>query len=163
MAEKPSHSHRIRYAGPERRFDRLSEWPHIVSRRAALAGLVVAASFGADRGNSVIAGPISDTAATENGAGPVFSATGPDAERYGAAKGFPVPGYLRTIWHGNPYEPYYRVGAFSHFDEINTTRRIKHAAKPWMFKRTQVEIPYSYRGKQSSMRNICRVIPSWAF
>jgi hypothetical protein len=31
---------------------------------------------------------------------------------------------LRTLWQGNPYEPYYRVGAFSHFDAISTTRRI---------------------------------------
>jgi CubicO group peptidase (beta-lactamase class C family) len=124
----------------------VSRPPTIVSRRAALAGLAAAAVC-----RSAFAGPLPETAPADNGAGPVFSATGPDAERYGAAKGFPVPGYLRTIWQGNPYEPYYRVGAFSHFDEINTTRRIKHAAEPWMFKRTQVDIRYSYRGKQSSI------------
>jgi hypothetical protein len=55
-----------------------------------------------------------------------------------------------TIWQGNPYEPYYRVGAFSRFDELNTTRRIKHAAK-WLFNRAQVDIRYSSRGKRSSI------------
>jgi hypothetical protein len=55
----------------------------VVSRRAVLAGLAA----------SVISGPAS---AEETGgnpktdAGPVFSPSGPDAVRYGAAEGFPV-------------------------------------------------------------------------
>jgi CubicO group peptidase (beta-lactamase class C family) len=85
--------------------------------------------------------------------GPSYSLTGPDAERFGAAKNFPVPGHLRAILHGNPYEPDYRVGAFSHFDETETTRRIQHATEPWRFKRTSVDIRYSYRGKQSSIED----------
>jgi len=111
---------------------------HIISRRAALLGLAASAACGPAK-------------ADLDGAGPIFSATGPDAERYGVAQAFPVPGYLRSIWQGNPYDPYYRVGAFSHFDEFNKTRRIKHAAEPWMFKRTQIDIRYSFRGKQSSI------------
>ena len=92
---------------------------HILSRRAALAGLVVTAACG-----SAIAEMIPDSPATGNGAGPTFSPTGPDAELYGAAEGFPVPSFLRVRLYGNPYEPNYRVGAFSHFDEIYTTRKI---------------------------------------
>jgi CubicO group peptidase (beta-lactamase class C family) len=122
-----------------------------LSRRKALASLAVVAAYGAVGNNSAAAEPIPTGGTAAHGAGPIFSATGPDAQRFGAAKAFPVPGVLRTIWEGNPYQPAYRVGAFSHFDEGNTTRRIKHAAKPWMFKRTQVGIRYSYQGKPSSI------------
>jgi CubicO group peptidase (beta-lactamase class C family) len=85
--------------------------------------------------------------------GPVFSRSGPDAERYGAAEGFPVPGYAEAIRQGNPYQAEYRVGAFSHFDAIYKTRRIKHAPEPWMFKRSQADIRYSYRGERSSIED----------
>jgi CubicO group peptidase (beta-lactamase class C family) len=122
-----------------------------LSRRKALASLAAVAAVGAVRDNRAAAESIPTGGAAENAAGPVFSATGPDAQRFGAAKGYPVPGVLRSIWEGNPYDPVYRVGAFSHFDEFNTTRRVKHAAEPWMFKRTQVDIRYSYRGKPSSI------------
>jgi hypothetical protein len=106
----------------------------LVTRRAALAGVAAAAAYGAAGGYSANAEPASDSTAA-NRAGPVFSATGPDAERYGATEGFPVPGLLRARLQGNPYRPEYRVGAFSHFDEIYSTRRIARAATPWMFKR----------------------------
>jgi CubicO group peptidase (beta-lactamase class C family) len=128
MAEKPEHR-------------------GLLTRRAALAGLAAAATYGAARGNSAFAQP---AATAENGAGPVFSATGPDAEFYGAAEGFPVPGLLARR-KGNPYEPKYRVGAFSHFDEIYPTRTIKSAAAPWMFKRAPADIRYSYKGSPSSL------------
>ena len=82
--------------------------------------------------------------------GPVFSATGPNAELYGAAEDFPVPGLLARR-KGNPFEPKYRVGAFSHFDEMYPTRRIKRAGAPWMFKRSAADIDYSYRGNRSSI------------
>jgi CubicO group peptidase (beta-lactamase class C family) len=119
---------------------------HIISRREALAGLVATAACG-----PAIAETIADSAATGNGAGPTFSPTGPNAELYGAAEGFPVPSFLRARLHGNPYEPNYRVGAFSHFDEVYTTRKIKRAVTPWMFKRSPAELRYSYRGKPSSL------------
>jgi hypothetical protein len=51
----------------------------------------------------------------------------------------------------DPYEPRYRVGAFSHFDEIHPTRRIKRAATPWNFKRTAADIHYLFRGSPSSL------------
>jgi len=89
--------------------------------------------------------------AVENELGPVFSPTGPDAELYGAAEGFPIADRSLPIQPGNPYQPKYRVGAFSHFDEIYPTRRIKRAATPWMFKRSQAEFSYSYRGNRSSL------------
>ena len=119
----------------------------LLTRRAALAGLAAAATYGAGKDNFATAQP---AAAAENGAGPVFSATGPNAELYGAAKGYPVPGLLARR-QGNPYPPGYRVGAFSHLDEFLTTRRVRRAATPWTFKRSAVDVSYSYRGKPSSL------------
>ena len=117
----------------------------LLTRRAALASLAAAAC------GSAMAGPIADGMAVENVAGPVFSPSGPDAELYGAADGFPVPDPALARRQGNPYEPRYRVGAFSHFDEIYPTRRIVRTAAQWMFKRAAADIRYSYRGNQSSL------------
>src|ERR1700730_161750 len=96
-----------------------------VSRRAVLANLAIAAAYG-----SAMAGPLADSAAAEN-SGLGVSASGPDAELYGAAEGFPIANRALPVEPGNPYEPKSRVGAFSHFDEIYPTRRIKRAATPW--------------------------------
>ena len=116
---------------------------HIVSRRAALAGLAAA--------GLALPGSIRYSAAAEDNVGPVFSPSGPNAELYGAADSFPVPDRALARRQGNPYEPKYRVGAFSHFDEIYPARRIKRAGTPWMFKRSAADIRYSYRGNQSSL------------
>jgi CubicO group peptidase (beta-lactamase class C family) len=128
MAEKPDH-------------------PGLLTRRATLAGLAAATAYGAAMGNSTLADP---AVAAEYGAGPAFSATGPNAELYGAAEGFPIPGLLARR-QGNPYEPRYRVGAFSHLDEFLTTRLIRRAATSWMFKRSAADVSYWYRGKPSSL------------
>jgi CubicO group peptidase (beta-lactamase class C family) len=119
------------------------------SRRSALAGIAAGAAHIALRGPAA-AEPIRERN-TENAAEPVFSATGPNAEHYGAAEGFPVPSFLQAVSQGNPYEAAFRVGAFSHFDEIFATRQIKRAAVPWTFKRSQTEVRYSYQGKPSSL------------
>ena len=113
----------------------LSGPKYILSRRAALAGLAATA----------ISGSIPLGAAAEDSAGPVFSPSGPDAERYGAARGFPVPDAGLARQQGNPYEPGYRVGAFSHFDEIYPTRPIKRAVTPWSFRRAQPDMSDSFR------------------
>jgi len=102
-------------------------------------------------GASLAGQPIAASWATENSADPVFSPSGPDAERYGAAQGFPVPNSALARQQGNPYPPKYRVGAFSHFDEIYPTRLIKRAAVPSMYKRTLVDFRYRFQEKQSSL------------
>ena len=112
----------------------------LVSRRAALAGLAIAASWG-----SVVAEQVSANTLGENSASPTFSPSGPHAELYGAAEGFPVADYSLARQPGDPYEVKYRVGAYSHFDEIYPTHRIERAAVPWMFKRSQAEIRYYFR------------------
>jgi CubicO group peptidase (beta-lactamase class C family) len=87
----------------------------------------------------------------EDGAGPVFSPSGPNGELYGAAEGFPIAD--RTLAHqpGEPHEAKYRVGAYSHFDDIYPTHRIKCAAAPWTFKRSQTDVRYYYWGNRSSV------------
>jgi CubicO group peptidase (beta-lactamase class C family) len=116
----------------------------VVSRRAALAGLAA----------SVIGGSASADATRERipetEVGPVFSPSGPDALRYGAAEGFPVAVPMRVHQPGDPPDKY-RVGAYSHYDEIHRTRRVARAASPWTFKRAQADIGYSYRGNPSSL------------
>src|SRR3954453_4223052 len=96
----------------------------LLTRRTALAGL--AASCAA--GSAVINHASAETA------GPTFSASGPDAQTYGAAEGYPVPDAAMARRQGSPWLPRDRVGAFTHIDAIYPTRTVKRAATPWMFK-----------------------------
>ena len=79
-----------------------------------------------------------------------FSQTGPNAQLYGAAENYPVPDVVEARLQGNPWEPRYRVGAFSHLDEIYPTRLIERAEVPWMFKCSTVDIHYHFRGNRLS-------------
>jgi CubicO group peptidase (beta-lactamase class C family) len=101
-----------------------------ISRRAALAGLALTAAC-----RSAIGQPVADTKAIGTAAEPVYSSSGPDAEFYGAKDGFPIPSPALARLQGNPFQPGYRVGAFSHFDALFPTRRVGRAATPWVFKR----------------------------
>src|SRR5690348_9656743 len=62
-------------------------------------------------------------------AGPVFSDSGPDAETYGAASGYPIG------TRGTTTQPDKLVGTYSHFGEIFPSRPIRRATAPWQFKR----------------------------
>jgi len=119
-----------------------------ISRRTALAGFALTAAYGSVAGQSV-----ADTKATETSAEPVFSPSGPNAELYGAKDGFPIPSPSQARLQGNPFQPGYRVGAFSHFDELFPTRRIERAATPWAFKRATADILYSDKGIRSSLED----------
>src|SRR5271165_1796623 len=119
---------------------------YTVSRRAALTGFALTAAYG-----SAVAEQVSDSMSGENGAGPVFSPSGPNAELYGAAEGFPIADRSLAHQPGEPHQVKYRVGAYSHFDEIYPTHRIKRAAAPWIFKRSQADIRYYFWGKRSSV------------
>jgi CubicO group peptidase (beta-lactamase class C family) len=117
----------------------------LLTRRTALASLgAVACGF-------AVAGSARHSAAAENNSGPVFSPSGPDAARYGAAEGYPIADLALAHPPGAPFEAKYRVGAFSHGDEIFPTRRIARVASPWMFKRSQIDIRYRFRGSPSSL------------
>jgi hypothetical protein len=46
---------------------------------------------------------------------------------------------------GDPWEARYRVGAFSHLDEIYRTRKVDRAVSPWTFKRA------AFPGRESAL------------
>ena len=98
-----------------------------LSRRTALAGLAATCAAG-------FAGSGSH-AADENPGGPIFSPSGPNADHYGAAENYPIKDPALGFVPGNPLQPKYRVGAFSHYAELFPTRTVKQAATPWQFKR----------------------------
>ena len=78
--------------------------------------------------------------------GPAFSDTGPDAAAYGAAAGFPVG--TRTT--SSQLE--HLVGTYSHFGEIFSSRQVRRATTPWLFKRAvEPAISYKFGSEQRSI------------
>jgi hypothetical protein len=71
----------------------------IVSRRAALVDLAATAAS-----VSAFAEPAAGAATAENAAGPVFSPSGPNAELYGAAQGFPIADHALPVQPGEPHK-----------------------------------------------------------
>jgi CubicO group peptidase (beta-lactamase class C family) len=111
-----------------------------LSRREALAGLAATCAAG-------LAGSIAESHAAEDVSGPVLSPSGPNAEFYGAAENYPIRDPALGFVPGNPLSPKYRVGAFSHFNELFPTRLIKRAATPWLFMRAPAEMTDPFRGR----------------
>ena len=119
-----------------------SRLPYVVSRRAVLTSLAIATAC-----RSAIAGSSNPDGSTSNdSSGPRFSPSGPNADFYGAKEAFPIADPSLTHQPGAPLEPKYRVGAFSHGDEIFPTRRIARAATPWTFKAKQDAMEDCVRG-----------------
>src|SRR5262245_40309909 len=112
-----------------------------MSRRQALTSLASALAC-ETTSKFAIAGLPGSSRLGENCDRPIFSTTGPNAELYGAADGYPIPDVSLARRQGNPWEPKYRVGAFSHLDALYPTRQIRRAVKPWMFKCSTVEVRY---------------------
>lgn len=87
-----------------------------------------------------------DVQSSSGAAGPVFSNSGPDADIYGAASGYPKGTRATTTQLDK------LVGAYSHFDEIYPSRRISRAAVPWQFKRApEPSIAYSFGTERLSI------------
>jgi CubicO group peptidase (beta-lactamase class C family) len=79
---------------------------------------------------------------------PVFSDTGPEAEAYGAAEGYPVPSA------GSPTPAQNNiVGLFSHFDRVTAMRAVPRSNPPSTLKRAAEEIApvYQYDHKQKNI------------
>ena len=81
-----------------------------LSRRKTIAALAAAAACALTNRSSASA---ESAGPTENCAGPTFSTTGPNAELYGAKDGYPLPDVMEARRRGDPWEPKYRVGAFT--------------------------------------------------
>jgi CubicO group peptidase (beta-lactamase class C family) len=113
-----------------------TDQPLVISRRKAIAGLAV----------SCVAGIEGSTAASaEDITGPIFSPSGPNAELYGSAAGYPVTDAAKARRQGNPWEPRDRVGAFTHIDAIYPTRLVKRATAPWTWKRAPTALSDPFR------------------
>ncbi len=71
---------------------------------------------------------------------PVFNPSGPNAEAYGSADGYPA---------GYPQTQRMLVGNFSHYETVSRTRSVARATTPAMFDRAPAEIDlhYTYRGE----------------
>src|ERR1700758_195247 len=89
------------------RSDCMSSMPkHLISRRTALAGFAITAARGV-----ALTDEVSNDTQSVNGEGPIFSPSGPNAERYGAAEGFPIADHSLAYQPGEPLQVKYRVGA----------------------------------------------------
>ncbi|WLA65005.1 serine hydrolase domain-containing protein [Bradyrhizobium diazoefficiens] len=87
-------------------------------------------------------------------AGPVFSESGPDAELYGAASGYPVG------TRGTTTQIDKLVGVYSHFGEIYPSRPIGRATAPWQFKRApEPAITYSFGTERLSIADYLKRNP----
>jgi hypothetical protein len=112
-----------------------------LSRRSVLTGLAA----------TCVAASAKWSWAAGSSDGPSFSASGPHAELYGAAESYPIKDRWRIYQPGNPASPKYRVGAFSHLDEIFPTRHVVRAATAWPFKRAPSDVSYQYKGSGASL------------
>src|SRR5215471_18169194 len=88
---------------------------------------------------------------TQGCTGPSFSETGPNAELYGAKEGYPLPNIMDARRQGDPWEPKYRVGAFTHIDQIYLTRLVQRVATPSKFKCATAQLSYDFRGSRLSL------------
>ena len=71
------------------------------------------------------------------------SPTGPDAEQYGAANGYPIGD------RSNYFQQAFLVGALSHMDEVFEGRLVRRAAAPSSLGRpsSEPQVRYDYRGE----------------
>jgi CubicO group peptidase (beta-lactamase class C family) len=93
------------------------------------------------------AGPPARAEEAKADPGPVFSDTGPDAEIYGAAAGYPVGPRAMAV---APLENL--VGTYSRFGTLFPSHSIRRAATPWQFKRAvEPSINYRFKAEQLSI------------
>jgi hypothetical protein len=128
----------------------------LISRRAALAGLA-AAAYGGPGSSTTNAEPLYDNAAPEDGAGPVFSATGPGAGLYGAAESFPVTGFWARR-QGNPYHQ--NTGSAHSAISMKSIRRGASSAPPRHGSSNAPRSAFAIRigGARLQLQAICRAI-----
>jgi CubicO group peptidase (beta-lactamase class C family) len=121
-----------------------------LSRRQTVAALAatVACTLA---GSSCASAEPNSPGRSQDCTGPSFSATGPNAELYGAKEGYPLPDIMDARRQGDPWEPKYRVGAFTHLDQIYPTRLVQRAGSAWNFKCSTAEIYYDFRGSRRSL------------
>jgi CubicO group peptidase (beta-lactamase class C family) len=129
--------------------------PHIVVATLAAACVLGAILVGCA---SPGATGIPDTAAVKASAtdpskqaGPRFAQGGPDAEEYGASRGYPV-GDRKTCTRGS-VNVAFLVGCYSHFDQVFEGRLVRRATTPSPLARALVEpvVRYEYRSEKFTL------------
>src|SRR6516162_4941288 len=121
-----------------------------LSRRqtvAALAATVACTLAGSSCGTAEANSP----GRLQDCTGPSFSAIGPNADLYGAKEDYPLPDIMDARRQGDPWQPKYRVGAFTHLDQIYPTRLVRRAGSAWKFKCSTAEIYYDFGGGRRSL------------
>jgi len=137
--------------GSQERSDAIVRACRLVSRLRLLTA-VAAAAVSVAAGRSGAIGQDKPNGGSSRGVtSPHFDPGGPDAIRYGQGEAYPVPDAITARAQGNPWEPRYRVGAFSHLDQLYPTRTVARAAVPWAFKYANAALPYQWRGQSSSL------------
>lgn len=88
-----------------------------------------------------------------------FSDTGPDAEEYGAAAGYPVP---PRVTAANVRDLRYLVGRHSHSDQIARTRRVARGEAVWEFRRAdkKLAVDYQFRGQPRTIEAYLAIHPT---
>ena len=137
--------------GNQQRCDAIVHAANLMSRRRLLTALAAAAVSVAARRSEALAQNQPSGGASRSVTGPHFDPGGPNAVRYGQGEGYPVPDAITARSQGNPWEPRYRVGAFSHFDQLYPTRTVARGAVPWAFKDANAPLRYQWRGQSSSL------------
>jgi CubicO group peptidase (beta-lactamase class C family) len=90
--------------------------------------------------------PTPDTVVAGGEAPPHFAPDGPDAEEFGASRGYPI-GTGATFWRAP-----WRVGSFSHLDEIFRGRLIHKASTPSRLARAaEPHITWKFRGEDRTL------------
>jgi CubicO group peptidase (beta-lactamase class C family) len=91
--------------------------------------------------------------------GPSFSATGPDAETYGADEGYPLGGIRRTR------DPRFMVASFSHFSDIQHSETVVTSATPSQLARdcSAFNIRYNLDGQSYSLDDYLARNPATGF
>ena len=111
------------------------------------------AQFILDRVRTLILGSVVSLAFAHAGAshaqaqvGPTFSNTGPSADAYGSAQGYPVPPQMWPM-DGLPQE--FMVGLHSHYDLYRSMRPVPTSTTPSVLKRQTPQIApvYGYDGR----------------
>jgi CubicO group peptidase (beta-lactamase class C family) len=121
-----------------------------LSRRHAVAGLAASVASTLINRTPATAESISP-GLTPDCMSPNFSETGPNAELYGANDGYPLQNVMDARRQGNPWEPKYRVGAFTHLDQIYATRLVPRAGSAWRFRCSTADIRYDFQGESFSL------------
>jgi CubicO group peptidase (beta-lactamase class C family) len=121
----------------------------LLSRRKTVAALAATAAC-ALAGSSSSNTELDFHGRTQNCTGPSYSPTGPNAELYGAEEGYPLPDIVEARRQGDPWEPKFRVGTFTHLDQIYPTRLVERSLNPSAFRCSTAKIYYDFRGNRFS-------------